>query len=143
VFYGSLDASNTVAAQSISATATTYLKAGIGDPSMFPTGVDMSYGAAPDLADVKWKNAGDPANAYVPDLSSPGPTGGDSVNVDPKTKDKDPEISAADVKPTYVPGTAPNYGVTEGSGTAVPSATSVTLGSKSVGSDMTMGKSSV
>ena len=79
-----------------------------GDPKVFPEGVDMTYAGskssiqAPDKVadkDDAWKKAGDPANAYVPDISSPGP--GLTLGVD---KDVDPKISAADIKPDYVPG---------------------------------------
>ena len=42
-----------------------------GDLGMFPTGVDLTYGAAPDVSKVKWKNPGDPANGYIPDVTSP------------------------------------------------------------------------
>lgn len=143
VFYGSVDASNTDAAKVASTNALKFLKAGVGDPSMFPTGVDMTYGAAPNITDVKWKNAGDPANPWVPDLSSPGPSGGESVNVDPKSKDKDPGLSAADVKPDYVPGTPQSFGNTSGTGTVSPSATSTVLGTTSIGADLTPGKSAV
>ena len=62
----------------------------------------MDYVDAPDVsaaADDAWKNPGDPANAYVPDLSSPGPG-----KTDPSDKSSDPQIKASDVKPNYVIG---------------------------------------
>lgn len=74
-----------------------------GDLGMFPKGVDLSFAgrtldppnAPPDVASVAWKNPGDPANAYVPDVTSPGPglTAGTDKNVDP-------QISVADVQQT-------------------------------------------
>src|ERR1700743_2603050 len=42
-----------------------------GDAGMFPNGVDLSFGAAPDVSSVKWTNPGDPANGYIPDVTSP------------------------------------------------------------------------
>ena len=103
-----------------------------GDAGMFPTGVDLSWGNAPNLADVKWKNAGDPANAYVPDVSSPGP--GKTQGVE---KDADPGLTVTDFKgETYIPG-AP------GTGTASPNSTSTVVGTSPIGKDLTKGKSSV
>lgn len=77
-----------------------------GDAGQFPEGVNMDYSgnandvSVPNLADVKWKSAGDPANAYMPDLRSPGP--GDTS---PTSRDDDPEISPTDIKGEgYTPG---------------------------------------
>lgn len=50
-----------------------------GDLGMFPTGVDLTFegrtltppNSPPDVASVKWVNPGDPANGYVPDITSP------------------------------------------------------------------------
>jgi hypothetical protein len=78
-----------------------------GDLGMFPTGVDLTYGAAPDTSKVKWVNPGDPANGYIPDVTSPtagpghiqgtdktgDPTGtipqiqAESTNIDPSDQD--------------------------------------------------------
>lgn len=103
-----------------------------GDSSMFPTGVKLGYGDAPTLADVKWANAGDPANPYVPDLSSPGPG-----KTSPKDKSADPGISIQDIKgATYIPG-APD------TGTVSPSATSGLISAPPIGRELTKGKSSV
>ena len=82
-----------------------------GDLAMFPTGVDLDFKGSPNLDDVKWTNAGDPANPYTPDISSPGP--GKTAGTD---KADDPGITPADIHPNYVPG-AP------GTGTKSPSAT--------------------
>lgn len=75
-----------------------------GDMRMFPQGVDMTFGKAPKLSDVKWEKAGGPANPYIPDITSPGPkhTAGTDKAVDPK-------IATTDIKPNYVPA-APNTG---------------------------------
>ena len=68
-----------------------------GDLQHFPTPVNMQFGNSPQLSDVKWDKEGDPANPYTPDIRSPG-------NPDLSGRDSNPEISAADVKPNYVPG---------------------------------------
>lgn len=106
-----------------------------GDIDMFPTGISFNYGDAPDLNDVKWNVAGDPANPYAPDLSSPGPGKTDGVQ-----KDIDPKISVEDIKGAkYVPG-AP------GTGTTSPSVTSPKLGdpkSVGLGGSLVKGKSAV
>lgn len=79
-----------------------------GDSGYFPAGVDLDYSGKsasvqpPDTAegkDVKWSKAGDPANSYIPDITSPGPGKTDGLS-----KDADPKIKATDIKPTYVPG---------------------------------------
>lgn len=93
-----------------------------GDPKLWPQGVNLDYSGklasiqAPDTAegqDVVWTNPGDPANSYVPDITSPGP--GKTSGLD---KDVDPKIAAKDIKPNYVPG-APGTG-TESPTTATP-----------------------
>ena len=75
--------------------------------SYFGTGVNMDFTGAPDIikgADGLWKQAGDPANSFAPDLSSPGPGKTDGTD-----KSADPGLKAVDLKPTYVPG-GPNTG---------------------------------
>lgn len=93
-----------------------------GDPAIFPQGVNMYYEgvengiSSPELSEVKWRQAGDPANPFAPDISSPGPG-----NTDPLTKDVDPKISIEDIKGQgYTPG-AP------GTGTKSPAKTSSTI----------------
>lgn len=79
-----------------------------GDPGHFPTGVNLDYASATDLTEVKWSRPGDPANPYVPDLTSPGvPT---LLGTD---KSSDPQVSPDDIKPNYEPGNV-------GSGTQSP-----------------------
>lgn len=75
--------------------------------SYFGPGVNMDYTGSPDISaksDGSWSKPGDPANSYVPDLSSPGP--GKTEGTD---KNSDPEIKSTDVKPNYVIG-GPNTG---------------------------------
>lgn len=74
-----------------------------GDTDHFPVGVNLDFSGdnlpsgGPDVSSVKWVNPGDPANPYVPDITSPGPdnTAGTDKNVDP-------EIVPEDIKPTYL-----------------------------------------
>jgi hypothetical protein len=84
-----------------------------GDTGFFPNGVYLDYSAlnapvqAPNTAegaDVVWNSPGDPANSYIPDITSPGP--GKTEGTD---KSVDPQIAVADIKPNYVPG-APGTG---------------------------------
>jgi len=42
-----------------------------GDLGMFPTGVNLAFQGGPDVSKIKWKNPGDPANGYIPDVTSP------------------------------------------------------------------------
>ena len=144
VFYGGQEPSNNVAAAAAAvARATADVTNGVGgltpangqqvgDAGMFPNGVDLSFGNAPNLSDVKWRNAGDPANSFAPDVSSPGP--GKTSGLD---KSENPELSIKDFKgETYVPG-APDTGTTS------PSTTSEKLGTAPIGKDLEKGKSSV
>jgi hypothetical protein len=143
-FYGKVDeTSNDAAAKAAVDTATAKVVGGVGglipsdgkqaaDPGMFPTGVDLSFGAAPNLNDVKWTSAGGPAVPYAPDVSSPGPG-----KTSPLDKADDPKLTVADFKgDTYIPG-AP------GTGTTSPSKTSTDLGTSPIGKSLVMGKSSV
>jgi len=154
VFYKDNNPSNNdVAASAVVARATAKVENGVGglipasglqagDAQMFPSGVDLSYGNSPDISTVGWVNPGDPANAYVPDVSSPGagPAGAPGqigqLRADPLDKNVNPKIDVADLKPNYMPG-AP------GTGTKSPSETSSNIGSGPIGKDLSMGKSSV
>lgn len=148
VFYGGQDPTdNSTAAAAVVSRATSNVTNGVGgitpsngkqsgDPGMFPSGVNLDYSGTssspvPNLADVEWKNPGDPANAYVPDVSSPGP--GRTKGID---KDTNPNLSAADFKPNYVPA-APD------TGTESPSTTSQSVGISPIAKNLQMGKSSV
>lgn len=104
-----------------------------GDLGMFPTGVDLTYGKSPDLTGVTWKNPGDPANPYVPDVTSPGPGDPGTVRVDGLDKNSNPDISPRVIKPSYNPGG-------EGSGTRSPSQENIAV---PIGDSLTPGKSSI
>ena len=76
-----------------------------GDMGMFPNGVDLSYSAKtlpadqfPDVSKVKWKSPGDPGDAYIPDITSPGPgkTDGRDKAVDPGVGSKDVPRTSSD-----------------------------------------------
>jgi len=127
--YGDKD-SNDKAAEAAVATAKSVLD-GKGDRDMFGKGVSLQYGEAPNTLDVKWTKAGDPANPYVPDITSPG-----AGKVEPTDKSANPEISAEDIKPNFDPKN-PSVNTTS------PAATAPQLGSTSLGDDLEMGKSSV
>jgi hypothetical protein len=62
-----------------------------GDSGMFPQGVNLTFtpvdpNLIPDVSKVAWKNAGDPINGYVPDITSPskGPHHTDGASKDQK-----------------------------------------------------------
>ena len=104
---------------------------GKGDPDMFGNGVSLEFAEAPDTAEVKWASPGDPANAYVPDLSSPGPGRTDGLQ-----KDTNPQILPNDVKTNF---DSSNTTVN----TTAPAKTAKRLGSISLGENLEGGKSSV
>jgi len=104
---------------------------GKGDRDIFGDGVSLSYADSPNTTEVKWKNPGDPANAYFPDITSPGP--GKTQGID---KDTNPKIKPVDVKPDFNPEN-PTVNTTS------PAATSPRLGSISLGENLEKGKSSV
>lgn len=66
-----------------------------GDLGMFPTGVRLGYGDAPDVPTVAWSRAGDPANPYFPDITSPGPG-----KTDGRDKSVNPNLAVGDVPAT-------------------------------------------
>lgn len=141
IFYGTLDQSDNIAASAAAvARGTAKVVNGVGgvfpsdgiqqgDLGMFPTGVRLDFSDSPNLADVKWNVPGDPANPYVPDITSPGP--GKTEGLD---KNEDPQIAISDLKDNYVPG-AP------GTTTTSPSTTSPNVGSPPIDKDLTLGKS--
>lgn len=149
VFYGGQEPSNNdTAAAAAVARATAPVVKGVGglfpssgnqagDQQMFPNGVNLKFNDAPNLRDVKWMRPGDPANSFVPDISSPGPkkTLGTDKNVNPK-------IKTTDIKENYA------YDNTNtppaGEGTASPSDTSTVIGNSSpIGVNLISGKSSI
>lgn len=104
---------------------------GKGDQDLFGNGISLSYGDSPNTADVKWNKAGDPANPYVADLTSPGP--GKTAGTE---KDTDPGLAPGDIKPGFDSGN-PTVNTTS------PSATAPRLGSISLGENLQGGKSSI
>jgi hypothetical protein len=138
VFYGKLDQTDNADAASAAVTrATAPVVNGVGgvipsdgiqagDPSMFPNGVNLSYGGAPDLTEVKWTAPGGPAVPYA----------GRTKGVE---KDVDPKLTIADFKgETYVPA-APDTGTVSPSTTSGPGG----LGAPPIGKPLVKGKSSV
>jgi hypothetical protein len=80
----------------------------LGDPGFFPDGVDLAFTgqkasiSIPDkvaTADDAWNKPGDPANGYVPDITSPGPG-----LTEPNPAETDPKIKASDINPKVIPG---------------------------------------
>jgi hypothetical protein len=113
-------------AKNVSANAQNYF--GDVDPLMFPDGVTLDYSGAPDINSVKWTNAGDPANPYVPDITSPG-----AGKTDPLQKDANPDLTVDKFKRNSSTDDAIKS----------PSATSNSsnLGSLPIGVTLTQGKS--
>jgi len=76
----------------------------MGDLGMFPTGVDLTFGASPDVSKVKWVNPGDPANGYIPDITSPtagpGHTQGTDKTGDPTGTIPEIQLLATDEDPS-------------------------------------------
>lgn len=127
----------------IVADAASAFEAGKGDLQMFPLGVNMSYGDAPLLGDAQVNRPGDPANPYVPDLSSPGALDG-KINVSPLEKDGQGSISATGedgVKPNYILPTTAVDQSSDSLGTQSPSLTSPLIGTSPLLKPLVMGKS--
>lgn len=111
-----------------------------GDTDFFPKGVDLSFGEAPDLKDAAHVSsiqsaAGGPANAYVPNLTSPGATGTDKVNLTPNYPKP---VTLSDVKESGEPvNTAQEFKNNDksvvGSGLVSPSDTATATGTSSIG----------
>jgi hypothetical protein len=73
-----------------------------GDLGMFPTGVDLTFGGAPDISKIKWSDpsnkgqtAGNPANGYIPDITSPTEGPGHAEGTD---KTGDPSATVPQIK---------------------------------------------
>jgi len=126
-----------VNADTLAANAKALLSAGTGDAQMFPQGVQMNYSGA-QAFNTENKRAGDPSNAYVPDISSPGATGTDAVNVAPHGPEK---IDATIMKPNHSAPTAKVGQNANNLGTQSPVVTSTAIGSIPIGTDLTIGKS--
>lgn len=75
-----------------------------GDSQMFPKGVDLTYSGknlpyGPSDGDVKVDAIGAPMNAYVPDVSSPGPGKTDGLDKNPELN---PKLKPEEYKEGYV-----------------------------------------
>lgn len=119
------------------------LSAGTGDIQMFPTGVNMSFSAAPSLSETRLDRVGDPTNPYVPDLSSPGAIDG-KINISPLEMDGNGSINATGdggVKPHYVIPTTLVGQSSDSLGTQSPHLTSAGIGVSPILTDLIMGKS--
>lgn len=112
----------------------------IGDAGYFPGGVDLEFRGATSVVSVpniaagandSWHQPGDPANSYVPDITSPGPGFTDGVD-----KKQDPKITSTDIKPNIVPGKDNNTKNPSDAGTAL-------FDANALGSSLTLGKSGV
>jgi len=122
------------------AKAASLLEAGAGDIQMFPSNVDLAYGKAPKLEEAQVDRAGDPANPYVPDLSSPGARD-NAINVDPLSKTGNGSIAAEDIKPNYVLPTSKVGAGSNSLGTQSPHLTAGGIGSNPLLKNLTLGKS--
>ena len=120
--------------------AKSVLEAGEGDAQMFPAGVNMAYGNAPVLADTQLNRAGDPANQYMPDISSPGAIDG-RVNVNPTTKLGQGSISVQDANPAYVVSNSVVDQSSDSLGGMSPHVTSAAIGATPLSQTLVMGKS--
>lgn len=125
------------------------MKTNNADLQLFPNGVDLSYqghgGTDPiSVPDISAKTdlskvAGAPANAYVPDVRSPGAAAGSTdvnggkptLNVDPLAREGK-FVAPTDVKPNYDAG-AP--------GLKSPAATSTVVGNPAIGGGLIPGSS--
>jgi hypothetical protein len=91
-----------------------------GDTQMFPQGVDMTYGGSnltygPPVGDFSPAKNGDPMNAFIPDVSSPGPgvSGASATELGElrtdgvhKSKERNPSLKPEEYKDGYTPSIA-------------------------------------
>lgn len=132
---------NSKAAAQVAAQASKIMLAGVGDPGMFPTGVDMKFGGSPDISklpDSSLKAIGGPSNPWLPNLASPGPgvtTPVEPLPVDPAGLTTDPYGPTA---PAQVFAGA-STGGNAGNSTVMPSSTSPSIGETSIGKNLTLG----
>ena len=115
-----------------------FISQGVGDPQMFPKGVSMIFADSPDIDfNIKFEKIGDPSNAYVPNLASPGPD--QKVNpvvpVAVKTTDLKPDLNVQSPVQSFNVSVGGNTGV----GTANPATTVRSVGLSSVGTNLTLG----
>lgn len=132
---------NSKAAELVAKQASAFMLAGIGDPGMFPTGVDMKFGGSPDVSKLPnsaLKAIGGPANPWIPNLASPGPgvvSPVDPLPVDPATLTTEPfgETAPAQVF------AGSSVGGNAGMSTTTPSKTAAVIGPTSIGKNLTLG----
>ena len=116
------------------------LEAGNGDLQMFPSGVSMSYSTAPSLLEARVDRVGDPANPYVPDLSSPGAVDG-HININPLEKTGNGSLAPNVIRPNYVGPTSPVSQESDSLGTQSPHLTSAAIGASPILKTLVKGKS--
>lgn len=116
------------------------LEAGKGDTQMFPTGVTMSYSAAPNLLEARVDRVGDPTNPYVPDLSSPGAVDG-HININPLEMKGNGSLAPNVIRPSYVGPTSTVSQESDGLATQSPHLTSAAIGASPILKTLVMGKS--
>jgi hypothetical protein len=103
-----------------------------GDPTWWANGGEVhldfqGHENAPNVPEVAWESAGDPATPYVPDIRSPGVADGvdlastdtDQINTNVQPQDSEPALTNADIKPNYVAPTGTD-GAQENAGTMNP-----------------------
>ena len=138
---------NNAAAKLVVSEFNKLISAGKGDPQMFPAQpVKMNFGDSPLISkNDKFGRIGDPSNAYVPNLASPGPAAGvtpvepvavsvNSINFqDLPLPDNGPGASQSPQVFSTSTGGSTGYGIIS------PDATAGKIGITSVGSDLTLG----
>lgn len=132
---------NGTAAENVVTHAGVFFTGIVKGNDMFPLNVDLNFGNAPNLADVKAGAIGGPVNSFVPNLSSPGASPGDTTNIVPIAST---EIAPIDLNSRYL--AAPTIqsfmsdgGGNTGVGTVSPNNTSSGIGKSSIGSVITIG----
>lgn len=132
---------NSKAAKLVAEQASKFMLAGIGDPGMFPTGVDMKFGESPDISKMPGSTLtalGGPSNPWLPNLASPGPgvmTPVEPLATNPADLTTEPFGPAAPAQ--VFAGASP--GGNAGTSTAMPSSTAPTIGATSIGKTLTLG----
>jgi len=133
--------SNDIAAANVAKYAGDFFAGVVKGNDMFPLGVDLNFGNAPNLEDVKAGKIGGPVNSFVPNLSSPGASGGEATNIVPIAST---EIKPIDLNSRYLASPTIQSFMTDGGGntgvgTVSPAATSSDIGKSSIGHVITIG----
>jgi hypothetical protein len=132
---------NVTAAANVVKYAGKFFTGNVKGNDMFSLGVDLNFGDAPTLADVKAGAIGGPVNSFVPNLSSPGASAGDVTNIVPIASTA---IAPIDLNSRYlasptIQSFATDGGGNTGVGTVSPNSTSDGIGKSSIGSVITIG----